>query len=84
MTVEETIRKYIVEAYLSNDDAGFRNDQDLLLVLNSLQLLRMLIELERLFDVRIDNSEVTPENLGTVERLATFITTKQSQTTGVA
>jgi acyl carrier protein len=80
MSTEETIRRYILDSYLSaEDDATFRNDEDLLKVLNSLQILRTIIELERLFDMKVDNSELTPENLGTVERLAAFIDRKTCQ-----
>jgi acyl carrier protein len=80
MTTVETIRQYILDSFLSDEDEiSFRNDEDLLKVLNSLQILRTIIELERLFDLKVDNSELTPENLGTVERLADFVDRKHCQ-----
>jgi acyl carrier protein len=78
MNTLETIRRYIVESYLTDEEAStFGNDDNLLLVLNSLQILRTVIELERLFDVQVDNSELLPENLGTIEKLAALINRKR-------
>lgn len=70
--VRERVRAYILEAYLSPDTA-LGDDEDLLHVLNSLQLLRMVMELEQTFGVTIGNADMTPENLGTIDRIATFI-----------
>jgi acyl carrier protein len=47
------------------------------MVLDSLQILRMIIDLETEHAIKVENSELTPENLGTVERLAAFIEKKR-------
>ena len=75
--LEAAIRNYIVTSYLNGQAASFRNDEDLLMVLDSLQILRLLIDLEAEHSIKVDNSELTPDNLGTVERLAAFIVRKQ-------
>ena len=49
------------------------DDDDLLTVLDSLQVLRMLLDLEAEFSIHVDPSEFTPENLGSVERMADFL-----------
>lgn len=75
--IATTIRKYILESYLPDvADDSFRNDEDLLMVLDSLQILRMLLDLETKYSIKIDNSELTPENLGTVDLLAAYIGSK--------
>jgi acyl carrier protein len=77
-SIEETIRAYLGESFLDEDQAvTLRSDEDLLTVLDSLQILRMLIELESRYSITVDNSELTPENMGTVERLVAFIARKQ-------
>ena len=77
--IQQKIRTYIVTSYLPGEQGeNLRNDEDLLLVLNSLQLLRMVMEMESMFGVSIDNDDMTPENLGTVEKMATFIHGKSS------
>ena len=80
--IRERIRAYIRESF--EDDEllpDFRDDEDLLKVLDSLQVLRMLIDLEAEYGIEVDNSELTPENLGTVDRLAAFVARKQQQAT---
>jgi acyl carrier protein len=77
---EQAIREYITNSFLSSDDAAtFRSDDDLLTILDSLQVLRMLMDLESQYSIKVDNSELAPENLGTVERLAAFIARKQTE-----
>ena len=75
--LEAAIRHYIVASYLNGQAASFRNDEDLLMVLDSLQILRLLIDLEAEHSIKVENSELTPDNLGSVERLAAFIARKQ-------
>lgn len=76
--IRDDVKEYLANTFLrASRGPALRDDDDLLLVLNSLQLLRMVIELETRFGVTIGNGEVTPENLGTVERIATFIEQKR-------
>ena len=76
--IEAAVRDYILTAFLTGArGAVLRNDDDLLMVLDSLQMLRMLIDMEAQFSIRVDNSEMLPENLGTIEKLAAFIARKR-------
>lgn|GEM_PF-3289334 len=78
--IEATIRDYIQQSFLEDGSkaaAELRGNEDLLTLLDSLQILRMLMDLESQFEIKVDNSELTPENLGTIERLAEFIHKKQ-------
>lgn len=76
--IEETVRKYIAGAFLPDEGSkDLRCDEDLFAILDSLQILRMLIELEQNYSIKVSNSELTAENLGTVERLAAFIAKKR-------
>ena len=77
-TLVESVRSYILRSYLNNGQTtALRDDEDLLMVLDSLQILRMIIDLEAEHAIKVENSELTPENLGTVERLAAFIEKKR-------
>lgn len=79
-SVEDQVRSYIVESFLPQGEA-LQDDDDLLTVLNSLQVLRMVIDLESTFGIAIDNSDLTPENIGSVENLAAFIAGKRDRST---
>ena len=71
------LRSYIARSFLpAGDRDGLQDDDDLLQVLNSLQLLRMVIEIESRYVIAIDNSELTPENLGTINNIARFVAEK--------
>ena len=73
-SITQSIRAYIEGSFLDEDQmVALRDDDDLLAVLDSLQVLRMLMDLETEFSIQVDPSEFTPENLGTVERIAAFI-----------
>jgi acyl carrier protein len=77
--IEEMVRDYIVERYLTPEDAAvFSNDDDLLSMLDSLQILRMIIDIESQFSIHVASSELAPEpeNLGTVSKMAGFIERK--------
>src|SRR5262245_50790629 len=76
--IETAVRSFVTSSYLSADQAGrFKNDDDLLSVLDSLQILRMIIHLESRFAIKVANSDLTPENLGSVDRVAALISQKQ-------
>jgi acyl carrier protein len=80
-TIEQTIRGYIAESFLDEDQVvALRDDDDLLMVLDSLQVLRMLMDLEAEYSIRVDPSEFTPENLGSIERMAAFVGKKVGAT----
>ena len=77
--LQAEVRRYIVESYLGNGRAEtLRDDEDLLGVLDSLQVLRMIMHFESTYRIKVENSELTPENLGSIEKLAAFIARKRS------
>ena len=85
--IEETIRDYIQTSFFAdgqftgagsgNATDGLGTNDDLLTILDSLQILRMLIDLEAEYSIKVENSELTPDNLGTISRLASFIAKKR-------
>ena len=85
MTTIDRIRKYVRDAVLARGGSFTLPDEgDLLQALDSLQLLRMILELEKAFGVRIENGDLTPENLGSIASLAAFVARRQSAPEGVA
>lgn len=77
-TTPRHIREYIQASFSTNEEPlTFRDDDDLLELLDSLQVLRMVMDLEVKYSIKFDNSEMTPENLGSVERLASFVNAKR-------
>ena len=77
--IENTVRTFIIDSFLTETDvARFRDDSDLLKVLDSLQILRMVIALEGVFAIKIEDGDLTPENLGSVQKVAALVARKRS------
>jgi acyl carrier protein len=73
------IRDYIQQSLLKTRvGPTLTFDDNLIETLSSLQLLRMVLELESRYAVAIPNSDLTPENLGTVERVAAYVAARSS------
>jgi acyl carrier protein len=73
--ISEHVSGFLRESFLM-DKAPLDADEELIHVLDSLQLLRMVMELEGAFGIRVDYRELTLENLGTLRRIATFVGAK--------
>jgi acyl carrier protein len=76
--LENQLRAYITDSFLTEAEAKtFTPDSDLLALLDSLEILRMVIALENRHGVKIHESELSPDNLGSVRKLAAFLAQKQ-------
>ncbi|MGH7202319.1 MAG: acyl carrier protein [Planctomycetaceae bacterium] len=75
---KDRLRSFLSDSFLSGEQAAALSDEDdLLAVLDSLQVLRTVMHCESEFGIKVDNSELVPENLGSIDRLAAFIDGKQ-------
>jgi len=81
MNIKDRIRSYVSDSFLAGGQtATLEDDDDLMEVLDSLQILRMVTDLEGEFSIHVDNSDLTPENFGSIDRLAEFVVQKQHLT----
>ena len=77
--IEDKVRIFIIDSFLTEADVEkFRDDSDLLKILDSLQILRMLIAFEGEFGIKIEDNDLTPENLGSVQKVAGLVARKRS------
>ena len=75
---QDRVRQCISDLFLEEAEAeGLRNDTDLVGVLDSLQILRMVIELESMFAMKVCDTDLTIDNLGSVAKIAAFIHRKR-------
>jgi acyl carrier protein len=76
--IREWIKKYVADCVQSAGLTSMpRDDDDLLQVFDSLQVLRLMLELEKEFFISVDNSDFSPQNIGSIERLAAYVARKQ-------
>jgi acyl carrier protein len=81
MSAAVKIRNYILENYLFTDDQSALRDDDSFLdkgILDSTGILEMIYFLEEQFGIKIDDVEMIPENLDSVNNLISFIARKSS------
>jgi len=82
MSNEVTVRNYILENYLFTDDqSALSNDSSLLDegILDSTGILELVVFLEDEFGIKVDDHEMVPENLDSVNSILKYISNKSSQ-----
>jgi acyl carrier protein len=68
------LHEYVVNSFLEEPQAAALQDSDdLLKLLDSLQLLRLVVQLEPWFGIKVEDRELTPENFGSIDRIASFV-----------
>ena len=80
MSLEEQIRGYVLENYLFTDDQSALNSDDSFLekgILDSTGILEVIYFIEDEFDVKVEDEEMIPENLDSVNRIVAYIGKKQ-------
>lgn len=80
MSIEKTIKNYILENYMFTDDASkLANDDSLLKkgIIDSTGILEVIAYLGEEFGVMVKDEEMVPENLDSVNNLVAFVTRKR-------
>jgi len=82
MSVENRVRGYILENLLfTSDGSGLANDASLLDmgIIDSTGVLELVTFLEESFGVKIQDSEMLPENFDTVNNIVRFVERLQAR-----
>ena len=77
--IKKELRDYIVENFLFGDtDSEFEDDTSFMDsgILDSTGILELINFVESTFNINIDDDEVLPENLDSLNNLEAFITQK--------
>ena len=81
MDTRARIREYIVENFLFGDGEPLEDDGMSLLdngIIDSTGVMELVAFLEGDFALNIEDEELVPENLDSVENLVSFVTRKQA------
>lgn len=72
------IRKFVLQNFLFGEDDGFRdNDSFLELgIIDSTGVLELVHFLESRYNVQIDDEELVPDNLDSIDRIVRFLNQK--------
>jgi acyl carrier protein len=80
MTAEAKIREYVLENYLFTEDQSALDNQASFLeerIIDSTGIMEMIAFLEEEFGIEVEDDEMIPENLDSVNALVTFIDRKR-------
>ncbi|HEU0225509.1 MAG TPA: acyl carrier protein [Steroidobacteraceae bacterium] len=78
--LHDQVRRFILENYLFTDDPAQLGLDDSLLgrgIVDSTGMLEIILFIEEQLGVKVADSEMIPENLDSVNRIAAFVTSKR-------
>jgi len=78
--VKEKIKTFIIENYLFGDDDGLEESTSFLDegIIDSTGILELIDFISEEFDITIEDEELIPENLDSINNVAAFIGKKQT------
>ena len=79
-SLHDTIRRFILDNYLFTDDVAQLGLDDSLLgrgIVDSTGMLEIILFIEEQLGVKVADTEMVPENLDSVNRIAAFVTSKR-------
>jgi len=77
-----TLREFVIGNFLFGDATGFSDDTSFRdeSILDSTGILELIAFLEKAYRIRIDDDELTPENLDSLNRIEAFVKRKLAPT----
>jgi acyl carrier protein len=78
MDVLETVKAYVVENFLFGDDSRIGPGTDFLEngILDSTGVLELVGFLEEKFGIRVEDDELVPDNMNSLEKITLYISKK--------
>lgn len=85
VTVEALVRQFIIRQFRADDPAKLADDTLLMEegIVDSVAMLAVIMFLESEFGIEVDNAEIIPDNLDSIERIAAFVAGKQQKAASV-
>ncbi len=81
MNIKQTIRRYVLENFLFTDDESALQDSDSFLaggIIDSTGVLEIILFIEETYDIKVEDDEMLPENLDSIDNLVAFIQCTQA------
>ena len=85
-SIEPVVRKFIADSFMYREGLSSLNDDESLLekgLVDSTGVLELVFFLEEKFGVKVNDDEVLPENLDSINRISGFIRRKTEQEVAV-
>jgi acyl carrier protein len=82
MSIEETLSTYIGKELASGPNAELEFDSNLVGVVDSTGVMELTVWVENTFGFSVEIDDITPENFGTIGRLADWIRRNTARAAG--
>jgi len=81
MEVEATIRKFIIENFVFEEDDNLKRDTSFLEngIIDSTGILELVMFIEETYGISVEDEEIVPENLDSISNIAEYVQKKQEQ-----
>ena len=79
-TIEQDIRQFVIANFLFGEDNGSLKPDESFLetgIIDSTGVLELVAFLESTYGLRVQDNELTPDNLDSLDRVAAFVRRKQ-------
>jgi len=85
VTIREDVKQFLIENFLFGQDSGLRDDSSLIEqgIIDSTGILELVAFLEEHFGITVGDEDLVPENLDSINSLATFVERQMSATRGI-
>jgi len=79
--MKSQIRKFVVDTFLFGSDEDMTDGSSFLAngIIDSTGVMELVAHLEKAYNIKIKDDELTPENLDSINAIAEFLAKKQSQ-----
>ena len=79
MNIEETLKAHIGKELISGEKTDLDLDTDLIGLVDSTGVMELTVWIESTFGFSVEIDDITPENFGTIRRLADWIRRNSTQ-----
>jgi len=80
MELSDSIRQFIIENFLFEEDENLKEDTSFLEggIIDSTGILELVTFLEETFDITVEDEELIPENLDSIGNVVNYLQKKQA------
>ena len=73
--IKTKIRSFIIENFLFGDDNGLKDDTSFMEegIIDSTGVLELVTYLEEAFEISVDDEELIPENLDSIDNVSAYL-----------
>ncbi len=82
--LEQQVRQFVLDNFLFGEERDLKSSSSLLEagIIDSTGVLELVTFLEKSFGIQVADSELVPENLDSIDRIASYIERKQGNAEG--